>query len=62
MQYGWELAALAGANLKPGDVLEYGLQVTDNYELDGQRHPLVDSAKLRISIISQDDLNKSAGD
>ena len=62
MQYGWELAALADANLKPGDVLEYGLRITDNYALDGQRHPAVDSAKLRIAIISQDDLSNRVAD
>lgn len=62
VQYGWSLQALQDAKLKPGDVLEYGLRVADNYELDGQRHPAVDSSKLRISIISQDDLSNRVAD
>jgi hypothetical protein len=54
--YNWDLAKLADANLKPGDVLEYSLLVTDNFNLDGQTHPPVPSGRLRIAIISQEDL------
>lgn len=54
--YNWDLAKLAQANLKSGDVLEYCLQVTDNYLLNGQAHDPVSSGKLRINIISQDEL------
>ena len=36
MNYDWDLAKLANANLKPGDVLEYYLLVTDNFSLAGQ--------------------------
>ena len=50
--YHWELASLAGANLKPGDVLEYAMQVKDNFSLDGKEHDWVQSGKLRITIIS----------
>ncbi len=56
MTYNWDLAKLADANLKPGDVLEYSLLVTDNFNLDGQTHPPVPSGRLRIAIISQEDL------
>jgi hypothetical protein len=49
----WELAQLKDAELKSGDVLEYHLLATDNYELDGQFHAPVPSGKLRITIISQ---------
>ena len=41
-------------DLKPGDVLEYFLQVTDNFNLNSQTHPPVASGKLRISIVSQE--------
>lgn len=54
--YNWDLAALKDAALKPGDVLEYYLEVRDNYLLNGQAHEPVVSGKLRINIISQDDL------
>jgi hypothetical protein len=61
-EYAWVLAALPDAKLKGGDVLEYGLVVTDNYELDGQRHPPVESPKLRITIISQEELSNRITD
>ncbi len=54
--YQWDLAQLKEAALKPGDVLEYFLSVKDNFALDGQTHPEVSSGRLRISIISQEDL------
>jgi hypothetical protein len=54
--YAWDLSQLKDAQLRGGDVLEYYLLVTDNYNLNGQTHAAVPSSKLRISIISQDDL------
>src|SRR5688572_10948842 len=56
MNHQWDLAQLADANLKPGDVLEYFLLVKDNYALDGQFHEPVPSGRLRITIISQEEL------
>ena len=35
-RYGWDLTALASANLRSGDVLEYWVTVRDNYRLDGK--------------------------
>lgn len=58
MNYQWDLAALPEADLKPGDVLEYHLLVQDNYELDGVYHEPIPSGKLRINIISQEDLTR----
>ena len=55
--FAWELASLQGAQLKSGDVLEYYAAVKDNFSLNGQTHPAVASGKLRIVIISQDELN-----
>ena len=55
--YKWDLAKLADANLKPGDVLEYFVQVKDNFRLNGQEHDWVPSGKLRITIISHDQFN-----
>jgi hypothetical protein len=52
--YTWDLAKLDSAGLKPGDVLEYQLQVTDNYNLNNQTHAPVPSGKLRITIVSQE--------
>ena len=54
--YAWDLAALTHGDLKPGDVLEYNATVTDNFLLNGNRHAPVDSGKLRITIVSQDEL------
>jgi hypothetical protein len=54
--YQWDLAQLKDANLKAGDVLEYYLLARDNFALDGQTHPEVPSGRLRIAIISQEDL------
>ncbi|MEA2710350.1 MAG: hypothetical protein QOF78_2951, partial [Phycisphaerales bacterium] len=53
--YEWDLAKLdATAPLKPGDVLEYHLQIRDNYNLNNQTHAAVPSGKLRITIVSQE--------
>ncbi|HEV2296422.1 MAG TPA: DUF4175 family protein [Tepidisphaeraceae bacterium] len=54
--HAWDLAQLPDANLKPGDVLEYHLLVKDNFDLAGQFHEPVPSGKLRITIISQEQL------
>lgn len=54
--YTWDLAKLDSAGLKPGDVLEYHLQVQDNYSLNNQTHAPVPSGKLRITIVSQEQL------
>lgn len=54
LSYTWLLSKLE--DLQPGDVLEYHLQVQDNYELDGRQHDPVSSDKLRITIISQSEL------
>jgi hypothetical protein len=60
--YSWDLASLKDAQLKPGDVLEYYALVKDNFELSGQTHAAVPSGKLRISIISQEELNAKITD
>ena len=56
LEYGWELKQLADANLKSGDVLEYFIQVQDNYAIGASVHPPVPSGKLRITLISQEEL------
>jgi hypothetical protein len=56
LAYDWDLAKLESANLKPGDVLEYFVQVKDNFNLNGRQHDWVPSGKLRITIISQEQL------
>jgi hypothetical protein len=53
--YAWDLAQLKEASLAGGDILEYYLLVTDNFNLNGQMHAAVPSGKLRISIISQEE-------
>jgi hypothetical protein len=53
--YDWQLGQLQKAQLKSGDVLEYHVEVTDNYSLNGQTHAAVPSGKLRISILSQEE-------
>ena len=53
--YDWDLSQLP--ELAPGDVLEYFVRAQDNFELDGTYHDPVDSGKLRITIISQEELN-----
>jgi hypothetical protein len=60
LEYLWDLASsLPNANLKPGDALEYYVQVRDNFDLDGKRHDFVQSGKLRLTIISQDQFIKN---
>jgi hypothetical protein len=57
--YDWDLAQLENANLKPGDVLEFFVQVKDNFNLNGKEHDWVPSGKLRITIISQEQLGNA---
>ncbi len=54
--YPWELPQLANADLKSGDVLEYFVQVQDNFALSGATHAPVSSGKLRLNIITQEEL------
>ncbi len=56
VKYAWDLARLDEQPLKPGDIVEYCVRVRDNFELNGQRHDPVNSAKFKIRIISQDTL------
>lgn len=58
LEHLWSLEKLAGANLKPGDVLEYYIQVKDNFLLDGKEHDWVPSGKLRVTIISHEQMEK----
>src|SRR4051812_45731401 len=57
LKYDWELSKLEAADLKPGDVLEYCVRVTDNYDYNGTKHEPVSSGKLKINIISQETLS-----
>lgn len=57
LAYKWELGQLDKADLKPGDVLQYFVRVTDNYDYNGTKNPHADSGKLKIVIISQETLN-----
>ncbi|MEO6434877.1 MAG: hypothetical protein ABIP55_03825, partial [Tepidisphaeraceae bacterium] len=52
--YAWDLSKLDPTELKPGDVLEYHLLVTDNFNLANQTHAPVPSGKLRITLVSQE--------
>ncbi len=58
----WELARIPDANLKPGDVLEYHIRVTDNYELNGKYHEPAISGRLKINIVSQETLSNQITD
>jgi len=60
--YDWELSQLPGAELKPGDVLEYFVRVRDNYNLNGIVHEPAVSGRLRINIISQEALTRQVTD
>lgn len=53
----WELGKLQGADLKPGDILEYYLLAQDNYVgPQGQSHEPASSSRLRITIVSQEEM------
>ena len=58
LDYHWELAKLENAALKPGDVLEFFIQVKDNFNLNGRQHDWVASGKLRVTVISHEDWEK----
>jgi hypothetical protein len=51
--YKWELNPL---QLVAGDVIEYSVVARDNYDLGGKRHDPVGTPKLRITLVSQDEL------
>lgn len=56
MVWVWPLAQLTDAHLRSGDVLEYHLEARDNFALDGQRHEPAASGRLRITIVTQQEL------
>jgi len=60
VRYLWELSELMGAELKAGDVLEYYLSARDNYRRETAggvlTHAEATSSRLRITIVSQEDL------
>ncbi len=58
LDYHWAFAKLENAGLKPGDVLEYFIQVKDNFNLNGRQHDWVPSGKLRVTIISHEEWEK----
>lgn len=59
LEYLWDLSpSLPNADLKAGEVLEYYVQVRDNFALNGRRHDYVSSGKLRITLISQEQFIK----
>ncbi|MCS7034685.1 MAG: hypothetical protein NZ561_11945, partial [Phycisphaerae bacterium] len=54
--YSWDLAQLPDARLQSGDVLEFYLEAADNFSLGEQVHQPAVSGRLRISIITQEEL------
>ncbi|MFT3787229.1 MAG: hypothetical protein QM770_13845 [Tepidisphaeraceae bacterium] len=61
--FDWAFAsALPNANLQTGDVLEYYVSVHDNFRLGERTHAAVESGRLRITIISQEELTARAVD
>ena len=56
LKYPWKLLTFPSSLLRPGDVIEFQLAARDNYELNGETHPLVKTPTLRITIISQTQL------
>ncbi len=58
LEHLWSLDKLENAALKPGDVLEYFVQVKDNFNLNGKEHDWVPSGKLRVTIISKEQMEK----
>lgn len=49
----WELSTM---QLTAGDVIEYALVAQDNFNLGGRRHDPVSTSKLRITIVTPDEL------
>ncbi|MGA2581846.1 MAG: DUF4175 family protein [Tepidisphaeraceae bacterium] len=62
MDYSWDLSKLDPAGLKAGDVIEYYMEVQDNFDLDGQTHDPVASGKYRITIMSQEQFGNLMAD
>ncbi len=58
LEHQWALDKLPNAALKPGDVLEYFVQVKDNFNLNGKEHDWVPSGKLRVTLISKEQMEK----
>ncbi len=62
----WELSKILDKEGKPalkaGDVIEYYVMVRDNYNLNGAVHPYVPSGRLKITIISQEQLDLQVTD
>jgi hypothetical protein len=65
LNWDWDLKPSLGPDLKPGDVLEYFIEARDNYNVPGTdaagkattlTHPPQFSSKLRINIISQEEM------
>lgn len=63
LNWDWELKQTLGT-LKPGDVLEYFVEVRDNYQIDtvengktiAMTHPPQVSSKLRVNILSEEEI------
>lgn len=62
LKWQWHLDTLDDAQLQSGDVLEYTVQVTDNFRLGDRVHPPVDSTTRRVMIISEDHLSQQQAD
>ena len=61
LDYPWDLSKIQPA-LRNGDLIEYHLEVTDNFSFEGQTHPPVSSSSFRISIVSQEQFTSLMGD
>ena len=61
LDYPWDLSKIEPI-LKPGDLIEYHLEVTDNFSFEGKTHPPVSSSRFRIAIVSQDQFASIMGD
>ena len=62
LAFAWKLASFPSSLLKPGDVIEFQLAARDNFDLDNARHPFVKTPPLRITIISQEQLQQRTYD
>ena len=60
--YSWDISKLDPAGLKSGDVIEYYMEVQDNFAFEGQTHPPVASGKYRITILSQEQFGNLIAD
>jgi hypothetical protein len=55
LDFPWDLSKIAATPaLKPGDALEYHLEVQDNFAFEGKYHDWVSSGKYRITLMSQE--------